>query len=82
MIAKPAATAATCGAKNPTTPAANVETSSGHSRLAIVNPGRSSGSDVWLRAVASSRAIGGVASARRPSATPISAATSHQPAAT
>ena len=49
---------------------ANVEISSGHSRFAIVIPGRSSGSVVCVFAVASSRAIGGVASARRPSRRP------------
>ena len=74
MIAKPAATAATCGAKMPTTPAVKVDSSSGHSRLAIVIPGRISGSVVCAFAVASRRAIGGLASARRPSQTPISAA--------
>ena len=82
MIAKPAATAATWGRKKPSTPATNVDSSSGHKRLAIVIPGRISGSVVCVFAVASSRAIGGFVSARRPSRTPITAATSHQPAAT
>ena len=45
MIAKPAATAAICGAMKPSTPAAKVESSSGHRRLTTVMPGRCSGSD-------------------------------------
>ena len=67
MIAKPAATAATCGMKIPRIAAPSVENSSGQSRLSSVSPGRSSGSDICIRASASSRAIGGEAALRRPS---------------
>src|SRR5215207_5070024 len=82
MIVKPAATAATWGSKNETPAAPMVDSSSGHRRLTIVVPGASSGSVVCERAPASSRAIGGEVSARRPSAMPIVVASSHQPAAT
>ena len=47
-----------------------------------MRPGCCSGSVVCVRAVASRRAIGGVVSARRPSQTPITAATAHQPTLT
>src|SRR4051794_21821423 len=79
MIAKPAAIDATCGWNTASTPAPSVEMSSGHSRLSSVRPGCSSGRVVCERAPASSRAIGGEVSARRPSHRPISAAASHQP---
>jgi hypothetical protein len=59
-----------------------VESSSGHSRLRTVSPARCSGSERSARAPASSRVIGGLASARRPSQTPISPALTHQPALT
>src|SRR5215208_6637057 len=81
MIAKPAATAATCGRKNPSAAAPSVEISSGQSRLSSVRPGWSSGSVVWNFASASSRAIGGEAWLRRPTHAPARAATSHQPIA-
>src|SRR3954451_21613167 len=82
MIAKPAAIDATCGSNTASSPAPSVEMSSGHSRLSSVRPGLSSGSVVCERAPASSRAIGGDVSARRPSHNPMSAATIHQPTLT
>ena len=82
MIAKPEATAATGGTNSPRIAAPTVEISSGQRRLIIVSPGRSSGSIVCIRASASSRAIGGEASLRRPSQAPMSVATAHQPAET
>ena len=82
MIAKPAATAETCGRKTPSAAAPIVENSSGQSRLSSVSPGCSSGSDICTRASASSRAIGGEAALRRPIQAPNSAATSHQPIVT
>ena len=82
MIAKPAATAETCGTNTPSTAAPIVESSSGQSRLSSVMPGRSSGSAICIRASARTRAIGGEAALRRPSHAPISAAAIHQPIAT
>src|SRR5215212_5933391 len=82
MIANPAATAATDGKKSPAIAAPSVENSKGQSRLISVTPGRSSGSDICIRASASSRAIGGEAALRRPIHAPSSAATAHQPTAT
>ena len=80
MIGKPAATAATCGRNTLAIAEASVMNSSDHRRLSSVTAGRSSGSIVCVRAVASRRAIGGEASARRPSQTPISTAPVHQTA--
>ncbi len=77
---KPAATAATCGTKTLAIADASVMKSSDHRRLSSVTPGRSSGSVVWVRAVVSRRAIGGLASARRPNQMPISTAPAHQTA--
>src|SRR5918997_4743273 len=82
MIAKRAATAATCGTKTPAAAAPSVETSRGQRRLSSVTAGRSSGSDICIRASASSRATGGEAALRRPTQAPNSPATSHHPTAT
>ena len=78
MIAKPAATPATCGRKNESAAAATVTTSSGQSRLMSVSAGRGSGSAVCIFASASSRAIGGEAAWWRPISAPITAAIAHQ----
>ena len=83
MIAKPVATAGhlrqhereRAGAERATA-------SSGHRRFSTVRPGCTSGSEGCMRALASRLAIGGEVSARRPSQIPITAATTHQPAAT
>ena len=80
--AKPVPTAATWGSKNASAAAPTVRISSGHRRLSSVTPGCSSGSELCMRAAASSFAIGGVVSARRPIATPIPVATTHQARAT
>src|SRR5439155_3000753 len=79
MIAKPAAMPGTCGARNATPPATIVNTSRGHSRLRRIAPGWCSGSAVLTRALESSRAMGGLISARLPSRSPMSAASTHQP---
>jgi hypothetical protein len=81
MSEKPAAIAGTCGVTNATAPDPIIATISGQSRLSRTVPGRCwSGSVVVARAPASSRAIGGVVSARRPSTIPITAATDHHAA--
>ena len=68
------------GERTPRPSASSVDSSSGHRRLTSSSPGRCSGSSVVDFASASSRAIGGFVSARRPSQAPIIAAASHQPA--
>src|SRR6185437_5818578 len=82
MIAKPAAMPGICGARKASPPASSVNTSRGHSRLSRIALGCCSGSEVLACAVASSRAIGGLVAARRPSRIPTTVATSHQPAET
>src|SRR3954449_248451 len=82
MIAKPVAMPVTCGTITARPPATTMLTSSGHRRLISTEPGRCSGSIVAFLASARTRAIGGVALARRPSSVPIAAAASHQPAQT
>src|SRR5579884_1292816 len=80
MIAKPVATAGTCGSTNASAPAPSVESSSGHRRLSTVRPGLISGRVGRIRALDRRFAIGGEVSPRRPSQTPITAAIAHQPA--
>src|SRR3954468_7058823 len=82
MIAKPVAMPVTCGTITARPPATTMLTSSGHRRLISTEPGRCSGSIVAFLASARTRAIGGVALARRPSSVPIAAAATHQPAQT
>src|SRR5580704_1751956 len=82
MIAKPVATAGTCGTTNASAPAPIVENSSGHRRLITVRAGLTSGSEVCVRALASSDAICDVVPARRPIQVPNAPATNHQPAET
>src|SRR5438874_7632315 len=82
MIANPVATPVTCGTTMARPPATTMLTSSGHSRLISTDPGRCSGSIFAFFASASTRAIGGVAAALRPSSVPIAAASTHQPAQT
>ena len=79
--AYPVATVGTCGTKKPSAPAATDRTASGQSRLKSRAPGSSSGSEVALRAEASSPAIPGVVAGRRPSHRPTTAAATHQPRA-
>src|SRR5665811_477623 len=67
------------GARNANPPATTMNSSSGHSLFRRVAPGRYSGSAVLDFASPSRRAIGGLTSARRPSRSPIAAATTHQP---
>ena len=67
MIVKPAAMPGICGPTHVSAAAAITTTNSGHSRLTIVDPGRMSGIIVPALASASSRAIGGLTSLRRPS---------------
>ena len=81
MIAKPQATAGTCGKRKPIAPAATVEISSGHSRLRMTAAGRCSGSMVAIFASARSRPMGAVTCGRRPSSTPMSEPATHQPVA-
>src|SRR5271165_2431305 len=82
MIAKPVAIPGIWGASRARPPDSRVNTSSGHSRLIRIALGRCSGSVVVALALDSSRAIGGLAWARRPSRRPMTAATSHQPTET
>jgi hypothetical protein len=81
MIVKPVAIAGICGPVKASAPAATTQISIGHRRLAIVVPGRMSGIIVAALASASSRAIGGLTSWRRPMKLPISVARTHQPTA-
>ena len=77
-IGKPVAIAGTCGIQKPIAAAITANTASDQSRLKSTAPGSSSGSDVDARAPASSRPMSGVGALRRPSQSPISAATLHQ----
>ena len=70
MIPKPVAIAGIWGKTKARAPAATVMTASGHRRLSRIRPGRSSGSAGEKRAAASTLAIGGLVSARRPSQAP------------
>src|SRR5277367_22732 len=81
MIAKPAAMPGIWGARKARPPASSVNSKSAHSRLSRIAPGWCSGNVVVDFAPASSRAIGGFVSARRPRRRPISAASTHQPTA-
>src|SRR5436305_672863 len=82
MIAYPVAIPVTCGTSTARPPAMTMLTSSGHRRLMSTDPGRCSGSIVAFFASARTRAIGGVALARRPSSDPIAAAAIYHPAET
>src|SRR5271155_1018921 len=81
MIAKPAAMPGIWGARKARPPANSVNSKSAHSRLSRTAPGWCSGNVVVDLAPASSRAIGGVVSARRPRRRPISAASTPPPTA-
>jgi hypothetical protein len=71
----------TWGRKKPVTPAAIVNTASGHMRLNSTAPGSSSGRDVAVRAELSRRRVPSLTLRRRPRTAPITSAASHQPAA-
>jgi hypothetical protein len=64
------------------TPAAIVNTASGHMRLNSTAPGSSSGRLVAVRAELSRRAIPSLTRVPRPRNSPMASASSHQPAAT
>src|SRR4051794_11964898 len=81
MIGQAAKIAGTCGKAKASAPAKMVGTSSGHSRLRSIRPAWTSGRVEVVRAAASSRAIGGLVSLRRPRASPTSAAAVHHAAA-
>src|SRR3954470_7606355 len=81
MIGQAAKMAGTCGKAKASAPAKIVGTSSGHSRLRSMRPAATSGSVDAVRAEASRRAIGGLASLRRPRAMPKRAAARHHAAA-
>ena len=82
MIAKPVATAGTWGRTNATRAGAERREQQRPQAVEQRAAGLTSGSEDCVRALASSVAIGGEVSARRPSQIPISAAITHQPAAT
>lgn len=71
----------TWGRKTPVTPAAIVNTASGHIRLKSTAPGSSSGREVAVRAALSRRRVPSLTLRRRPRIAPITSAASHQPAA-
>jgi hypothetical protein len=71
----------TWGRKNPITPAAIVNTASGHMRLKSTAPGSSSGRLVAVRAELSRREMPSLTRVPRPRNRPMASAASHQPAA-
>jgi len=80
-MAYPVAMPGTGGRKKPTTPAAMVNTASGHMRLKSTAPGSSSGRLVAVRAELSSREIPSLTRLPRPRKSPMARAANHQPAA-